>query len=156
MKRTIVLFGVAFIAVIALAVSAYAVTTEEELEGLLGRIELLVATLNQQGYTIVHIEVDKLEKGQSYIASREFFTANDYVIAGIGGIGIGDLDVQLYDGKDNLIDEDNSDDNLPVVEVSPKFNGKYKVKVTPYSLEADADPEGEYFFCYIIGFKRSE
>jgi len=129
---------------------------EEELTGLLERIEALVTTLYQQNYTIVHIEVDKLQADQTYTASRKLFSENDYAIIGVGGIGIADLDLELRDENDNLIDKDESEDNIPVLEVSPKKDGKYYIKTKVYSLEEGANADDEYFFCWIIGFKRGE
>ena len=72
---------------------SYAKDPDEEVSGLLQRIILLSAKMHQQGYTIVHIEVDKLEQGQKYMTSRRLFNDNHYKIAGIGGVGISDLDM---------------------------------------------------------------
>ena len=146
------------IAAIMLAPSSlvFAQDPKEELTGLLERIEALVTTLHQQGYIIVHIEVDKLREDQTYTASRKLFSANDYAIVGVGGIGISDLDLELYDENDNLVDKDESEDNLPVLEVSPKKDGKYYIKTKLYSLDENADADSEYFFCWVIGFKRTE
>ena len=126
----------------------------EELSGLLKRVVLLSAAMHSQGYTVVHIEVDKLEKGQRYSKTRKLFSSNRYKIVGIGGVGTSDVDIKLYDENMNLIDKDTSFDNVPEVDVSPKWNGNFTIQTSVISLEPGYSPESEYFFCYICGFKR--
>jgi hypothetical protein len=159
MKRSFVLFpALAFAVLFICAAPMFAAETSDdsELEGLLTRIGIIAHTLTEKGYAIVHIEVDKLEKNQTYTASRQLYDVNDYVIMGIGGVGVKDMDMKLYDENDNLIDKDESEDNVPLLQVTPKADGKYYIKTTVASLESDVDQEGEYFFCWIIGFKRTE
>ena len=133
---------------------SYAKDPDEEVSGLLQRIILLSAKMHQQGYTIVHIEVDKLEQGQKYMTSRRLFNDNHYKIAGIGGVGISDLDIKLYDSNNNLIDEDTSTDNIPEVYVSPRWSGDFFIRTSFHSLSRGYPTNSEYFFCYMVGFKR--
>lgn len=133
---------------------AYTQDSDEELKGLLERVILLSAAMHSQGYTVVHIEVDKLQKGQNYSTSRKLFKDNHYKIVGFGGVGISDLDIKLYDENDNLIDEDTSNDNVPEVDVSPRWSGKFYIRTSVFSLENGYSTSNEYFFLYIIGFKH--
>ena len=40
-----------------------------------------------------------------------------------------DLDLELYDGSGNLIDSDVEDDDTPVVSVTPRWTGQFRVHV---------------------------
>lgn len=125
-----------------------------EVAGLLQRLLALSAALHQNNYTIVHIEVDKLEKGQSYAVTRALHSSNRYKIVGVGGVGIKDLDIYLHDQNGNLIDKDISRDNLPEVDVAPRWSGDFRIRINLYELEDEYSSEYEYFFCFIIAFKR--
>ncbi len=72
---------------------------------------------------------------------------------GIGGIGIGDLDMAASDAADNLVGKDTADDNIPVVDVMPKADQTYTFGLKVQALDpgvADAD----YYFAWVVAFKR--
>jgi len=134
--------------------SLYAQTQEEELVGLLQRLVLLTAKLYDDGYTIVHIEVDKLYRGQSYTDRRELFSSNYYRIIGMGGVGVKDLDLSIHDMYGNLITKDELTDNIPQLDVRINQTSNFTIKTSLYALEASY-ANTEYFFCYLIAFKRN-
>jgi hypothetical protein len=132
---------------------SYTQTAEEQLVGLLERITLLTAAMYGEGYNIVHIEVDRLAEGQSRTSSRTLTAGLNYKLIGIGGVGISDLDIELYDENRILIDEDEGVDNLPEVEVTPQWSGKFYIDTSVYSVGQGYSEDRQYYFCYIIGFK---
>ena len=127
---------------------------KEELADLLVKMAAISAKLVEGGYTVAHIEVDRLQKGQVYSASRKFYGGNSYKIVGMGGKGIGDLDMKLVDSAGDDIAKDTADDNVPIVDANPKAESDYTIKVAAAALEKGADPEAEYYFCWVIAFKR--
>jgi hypothetical protein len=135
--------------------SAYAQSQSDELNGLLERLAALSIALDAKGYTVVHIGVERLEKGEGYTFSRDLYTGNNYVIVGMGGVGVADLDIKLYDGNNRLIDEDTSQENLALVDVVPTRSGVFKIQPSIYSLQPGYTNDDEYFVMYLIAFKRT-
>ncbi|MFZ4660914.1 MAG: hypothetical protein ACOYNY_28130 [Caldilineaceae bacterium] len=135
--------------------SAYAQSQSDELNGLLERLATLSTALDAKGYTVVHIGVERLEKGEGYTFSRDLYTGNNYVIVGMGGVGVADLDIKLYDGNNRLIDEDTSQENLALVDVVPTRSGVFKIQPSIYSLQPGYTNDDEYFVMYLIAFKRT-
>jgi hypothetical protein len=128
---------------------------KEELADLLVKMAAISAKLMETGYTVVHIEVDRLQKGQIYSASRTLHGGNSYKIVGLGGKGIGDLDMKLVDSDGDTVAKDTEADNVPIVDIAPKTEGSYTVKVAAAAIEKGFDPESEYYFCWVIAFKRA-
>jgi hypothetical protein len=54
-----------------------------------------------------------------------------YHLFGIGSENV-DLDMWLYDENGNLIDSDTDSDNIPMVQVTPRWAGKFFIKVVSY------------------------
>lgn len=134
---------------------AYAQSQSDELNGLLERLAALSTVLDTKGYTVVHIGVERLEKGEGYTFSRDLYTGNNYVIVGMGGVGVADLDIKLYDGNNRLLDEDTSEENVAVVDVVPTRSGVFKIQPSIYSLQPGSSNDDEYFVMYLIAFKRT-
>ncbi len=53
-----------------------------------------------------------------------------YAFIGVCDSNCSDLDLHLYDENNNLIAVDRNRDDLPVVSVTPRWSGQFKVKVT--------------------------
>ena len=62
----------------------------------------------------------------------------DYQIYGVCDNDCSDLDLTLYDENDNEIAEDTTTDDIPIVEVTPKWTGKFSLNVEMY--ECDDEP----------------
>ena len=126
-----------------------------EMIDLLDRAVDIADAMEEEDYTIVHILLDRVGLGKDslYIGTRMFYSGNDYLIVGLGGEGIKDLDIEIYDERNNLVDEDKLTDNQPEVYLSPKKDSRCYVNVILHSLVSGYDKDGEYYFCYIIGFK---
>jgi hypothetical protein len=127
---------------------------KEEMADLMSKLAEKTVKIFELGYTVAHVEVDRLQKGQVYSASRNLYGGNGYIVVGIGGRGIGDLDMKLEDAGGTTIAKDTEADNVPIVQVTPKTTGNYTVKVAAAAIERGFDPENEYYFCWIIAFKN--
>lgn len=58
-----------------------------------------------------------------------------YTIIGIGDGGrMQDLDLYVYDGNDNEVGRDSDSTNVAVVEIEPRWTGKFSLKVDGYAM----------------------
>ncbi|MEO0157677.1 MAG: hypothetical protein ABIM59_03010 [candidate division WOR-3 bacterium] len=126
--------------------------TSDQVADVLSLLIATVATMEDNGFRTAHMEADNLIKGQhtSYSFTRTLYGGNTYVITAIGGEGIEDLDIYLYDSGGNLVAKDSEVSAVAMVSVEPKRESTYTIKVVPYkwtSGYADA------FFAVVIGFK---
>lgn len=69
-----------------------------------------------------------------YNNGSDFFTVElrrgwEYVLVSTCDRDCSDVDIKLYDENNNLIAEDNKADDLPVVRVTPRWTGRFRVQV---------------------------
>ncbi|SEH04454.1 Uncharacterised protein [Candidatus Venteria ishoeyi] len=57
----------------------------------------------------------------------------DYVIIGAGDSSVKDLDLKIYDGNWNLVNQDSKTDNIPIIKASPRWTGRFHIKVKMYN-----------------------
>jgi hypothetical protein len=73
-----------------------------------------------------------LSEGGSYTINTTLYKGYDYVIIGAGDSSVKDLDLEIYDENWNLINRDTERDALPVVKSSPRWNGRFHIRVKMY------------------------
>jgi hypothetical protein len=89
------------------------------------------AYLLRRGYTLTHEpSVGTLRDGSSDWITVDLRRGGDYSILAIGDRDCRDLDLAVYDENGNLIDSDIQMDDVPVVQISPRWTGTFRVKVT--------------------------
>jgi hypothetical protein len=137
-----------------ISLPAAPVGDKEELADLMVKVVAISAKVFELGYTVAHIEIDRIQKGEIYAANRVLYGSNNYRIIGAGGKGIADLDMKLTDESGTTIAKDTEADNVPIVEVNPKTQATYTIKVAPAALEKGFDEESSYYFCIIVAFKN--
>ncbi len=76
---------------------------------------------------------DRLDEGDSDLFSFTLRKGKSYKIITACDNDCSDIDLILYDENDNEISRDTSTDSLPIVDVRPKWTGKFKLKVRMYS-----------------------
>ena len=90
--------------------------------------------LDDKGYELTHnIEFANLRNG-SY--DDYYFTLerwNDYQIFSVCDGDCGDIDLRLYDENNNLVASDTKADDTPAVAISPKWTGRFRLRVTMYN-----------------------
>ncbi len=84
------------------------------------------------GYIPIIEDGDKLDHGSSENYTVTLETGRTYILMGVCDEDCLDLDMALYDGYDNLISRDDSEDDLPTVEVSVTQGGDFTLQVTMY------------------------
>jgi hypothetical protein len=95
-------------------------------------------TLASEGYELTHdIKFASLNDGRydSYYFTLDRGTS--YKICAVCDEDCGDLDLCIFDENGNEIECDESDDDLPIVSVSPKWTGRFRLWVKMYDCDID-------------------
>lgn len=70
-----------------------------------------------------------LQQGESYDAYTTLLKGNDYMLVATGDTNVKDIDVVLHDENHNVLARDSSNDATPMVQVSPKWTGRFHAKI---------------------------
>jgi hypothetical protein len=85
----------------------------------------------QRGYELTHEpSMDALGDGQSQWITLNLQGGVNYSMIAAGDRNCRDLDLSVYDENGNLIDSDIEVDDIPVLQISPRWTGTFRVKVT--------------------------
>lgn len=90
--------------------------------------------LADRGYELTHnLEFANLRNGayDDYYFTLERW--NDYQIFSVCDGDCGDIDLRIYDENNNLVASDTKVDDNPMVAVSPKWTGSFRLRVTMYN-----------------------
>ena len=139
---------------VATSLPVLASTPEQELAGILERAIKVMDAMIKNGYTIEHFELDSAKLGEVYSVPYKLYSGNQYKIVGIGGTGIGDLDIHVFDSSNSLVAADTLNDDVPEVDITANADGAIRMDTSFESLEAGYSSGEYYYFCYIIGFKQ--
>jgi len=102
---------------------------ETELEGL--------------GYTLDRkYTLDTLNEDSTQTHTYYFESGTEYYIVGACDVDCVDIDMWLYDENGNEIDEDESDDDMPVLIVTPKWDGVYYIETKMYDCSDEPCSHG--------------
>ena len=71
-----------------------------------------------------------LNEGNSVTYSFNFVAGRSYTVLGVCDNDCSDLDITLYDSDGDVVDRDLLDDDKPVVSVSGKSGGRYRMNVS--------------------------
>ncbi len=118
---------------------------KDPLTELYSKLEAVSPKVVKAGYTILHVEFDRLAPGGEYVFRQELSTKNKYKIVGVGGKGITDLQLRLIDSKGKVEVSDGHDDSVAIVNLVPKIAGVFTLKVGAGKI----DGQRPYFFCLI-------
>lgn len=86
--------------------------------------------LEERGYAETHDRfMDNLNENRSTSIRITLRADQVYSIVGVCDNDCTDLDFKLYDDEDNLIDEDLQTDDTPIVSVTPRRTGSFRLVV---------------------------
>ena len=129
-------------------------TGDDKLDAILASISQVATKLNDKGYTVVNITIDKGFQGETYETSRTLYAGNEYIILGAGADGVSKLGINLLDAQKNIIDKAPGTDASPLLTTRPDKDAKHFFETTIVGLDGTADNNKSYFFGYVIGFKN--
>ena len=87
----------------------------------------------ENGYSLADVAVTALlDFGANETVDITLPVGSDYILMGVCDLDCLDLDLSLMGGGIEL-SEDTTDDDWPLVEVTPTSNPDYQVKVTMYN-----------------------
>lgn len=138
------LIGICAVLALALPVAAQA-DKKDELTELFTKLEAVVPKVSKAGYTVLHIEFDRLSKGAVYSLKRPMQKGHKYKVLGVGTPAVADIQVQVFDSKGKQVGEDQGEDSVGIVNLLPKKDATFSIRVKAAKLE-----QGQpYFFCLI-------
>ena len=121
---TIIASLVVLTPLVALAGNRFERQVKEQLIQVLDKI-------SNGGYRPSHDPVVNSLRDDSYRnGSISLDSGESYAIIGVCDEDCHDLDLHLYDGNGHLVDSDTSSDDTPIVQVSPRWSGSFRVKVS--------------------------
>ena len=86
--------------------------------------------LEDRGFELTHDPyTGSLSNHESESLTLNLRSGNDYAILGVCDEDCTDIDLRLFDEDGDEIDSDVETDDNPVVQVSPRNSGKYRIKV---------------------------
>lgn len=80
----------------------------------------------------------QLTPGESTLITEELMAGNEYLILATGDHDATDINIELFDANLEPVDADLSEDNTPVVSVTPIESGDYYIRLTLVSATAPA------------------
>jgi hypothetical protein len=146
----------ALAALLILAASVGASAQVEEARELAGILELVakaLETLVEDGCIVWRLEVDSLVLGGSYTTAIELDAGTTFIIMGIGGPAIADLDIRVYAASGAEIAWDELDDDVPIVMFAPSVTGRHTINASAESFVRGYDPFSDYYFAIIVSEK---
>lgn len=99
---------------------------------ILAQLEAVSAALVNAGYTGLLGDGGLLDHQTHEDYSVNLRAGATYAIVGVCDEDCFDIDLAIYDGYGNLITEDQSEDDAPVVEFTATSGGQFTLRVTMY------------------------
>jgi hypothetical protein len=100
------------------------------------QVRSIEMVLGLEGYELTHeVMYESLYEGRSDEYNFTLKSGWDYQIVSVCDQDCGDIDLCLYDQNGNKIGCDETSDDVPVIAVSPKWTGKFELRVTMYDCD---------------------
>jgi hypothetical protein len=137
MKRTA--FALAAVAAAFVATTAAAPQPQDEWVAQVRRLlQQAGKSFEDRGYSMTHrIYTGSLNQGRNEMVSLNLSIGTEYGIMGACDTDCSDLDFVLYDPAGNQVDDDVEMDDVPIVSVTPRRSGTYRVKVVMATCTAE-------------------
>jgi hypothetical protein len=133
---------------LSLAALAEADKKKDDLTDLYARLSAVSPKVVKAGYTILHIEFDRLGGAPAYSFKRSLQKGYKYKIVGVGARGIEDIEVKLLDGKSQVVAQDESQDGVGIVNLTPGHNGNFTIRLAGAKMASGSEAR-PYFFCLV-------
>lgn len=91
-----------------------------------------------RGYQMSHeVFMGRLDDDQNESLNIPLDGGTQYILVGVCDQDCRDVDLTIYDPDGNEVDSDLETDDKPVLEVTPRNNGRYRVKVSMVACSAE-------------------
>jgi hypothetical protein len=95
-------------------------------------------SFEDRGYSMTHrIYTGSLNNSRNEMVSLDLDIGTQYAIMGACDTDCSDLDFVLYDPAGNQVSSDVETDDVPIVSVTPRRSGTYRVKVVMAACSAE-------------------
>ncbi|MBX3169778.1 MAG: hypothetical protein KF760_20410 [Candidatus Eremiobacteraeota bacterium] len=118
---------------------------KDDLSELYSKLGAVSPKVVKAGFTILHVEFDRLAPGGEYTLKRQLSAQNKYKLVGVGSQGITDLTLRLIDSKGKVEANDPRPDSVAIVNLVPKISGMFTIKLGARRITGNQP----YFFCLI-------
>jgi hypothetical protein len=98
----------------------------------LQQLQSASSAFTSAGYTPVISDGGSLAQGETMTYTVTLQKGASYMLMGVCDQDCMDLDLALYDGYGNLISADETEDDVPVVDVTVTTGGDFTLEVTMY------------------------
>lgn len=135
--NTVIKFALTSAAVIGLssAMTSYADEYTSQVHTQLASVKIVSAF---EGWEETHNDYyEALDQGDSESFELTLRRGTSYKIVSACDSDCNDIDLALYDENDNLISRDEGVDDFPVVDVTPRWSGRFTLKVKMYSCSSE-------------------
>ena len=132
---------VMFLALIA--VPSYGMTIQEGLKLIVKAEDNIIDAAYQNGFDILHMEIDTIRLGDSYTLTRTLNAGTGYEAYGVG-VGITQLKIQILDSKKKVVAENSGEQ--PDVNFIVKADGDYDIVVSCDELNQSNSQDSDYYF----------
>ncbi|MFZ4120623.1 MAG: hypothetical protein ACOYKM_03085 [Caulobacterales bacterium] len=130
MRRVLKTLSALAAGAVAFGAAASAQVPDQYARQLAGQLSQVETTMSGNGYRRDEGPLSgAAESGGTMDHLVNLRAGRSYTIVGVCDNDCNDVDIRLYDQNNNLIDEDVLVDDMPVVEVTPAFNGPFRVQV---------------------------
>jgi hypothetical protein len=100
-----------------------------------------------EDYEITHdVVYNYLDEYESDTYDLNLSRGYSYKIVAVCDGDCGDIDLNLYDENGNVIAKDTGNDDYPIVEVSPRWTGAFKLKIKMYDCDLEPCKVGVVVF----------
>jgi hypothetical protein len=135
------------LALLALAPPAGAQTAQVYEDMARRQLDALRNTAVEHGYAPVRdYHLDRLDGDSRASLFLTLQAGASYLITGVCDQDCSDIDMRVYDAKRVLVASDEEEDDVPVIQVSPKQTGEYRIEVEMYDCSAEPCYYGIGFF----------
>jgi hypothetical protein len=86
-----------------------------------------------RGYERTHdFKLDRLPQGRADTLSVTLRQGFEYVLLGVCDNDCTDLDIKIFDENNNLVAEDSSTDDVPIVTVTPRRTARFRISINMF------------------------
>ncbi len=137
-KQSLKALGVQCIVVVTLfATSTTALAQGQYVEQIRNQLNKARDILEARGFESTHdYKIDTLARSDAESTSLVLQKGVQYAIIGVCDKDCTDLDVKLYDENNHLIASDTTADDKPLVSVTPRWTGQFRILVSMYKCSS--------------------